>query len=162
VLLGDQDRDSWDKHRIQRATFHIEKATAGEHLTAFHLEAKIAALHTMSPSFEETNWGLIANTYDSLYKIRQTPVVALNRAVAYAQLEGPRAGLEKLEEHAVDEALKRYCPYYVTVAVLQRQIGNFGEALAAFEKALKCPASQPMKNHIKQQMQQLTDTQTAS
>lgn len=157
VLLGDQDRESWDKARIQQAHFHLEHAAEGKSLSAFHLEAQIASLHTMAPTFEDTDWHLIAKTYDTLYKLRSTPVVALNRAVAYAQKDGAQVGLDLLNETVEEEDLKLYYPYHVTLSKLFRELGDRENAVMALENALKCPSSQPMKNHIKQQIQELTN-----
>lgn len=86
VLLPDQDRSQWDQALIRRGRHHLSLSAQGEVLSAYHLEAGIALLHSLTPSFEATNWGVIRSYYDQLYDLKPSPIVALNRAVVLAQL----------------------------------------------------------------------------
>jgi RNA polymerase sigma factor (sigma-70 family) len=86
VLLPDQDRTQWDQALIRRGRQYLSLSAQGEVLSAYHLEAGIALLHSLSPSFEQTNWPAILQYYDLLYAQKPSPVVALNRAVALAQV----------------------------------------------------------------------------
>ncbi len=86
VLLPDQDRTQWDQPLIRRGRQYLSLSARGDVLSGYHLEAGIALLHSLSPSFEQTNWPAILQYYDLLYAQKPSPVVALNRAVALAQV----------------------------------------------------------------------------
>ncbi len=93
VPLEHQDRSLWDAALIARGMEHLGACARGGELTTYHLEAGIAAVHAMSPSVEATPWGEIADLYDRLYARKPTPVVALGRAIARAQVDGPTRGI---------------------------------------------------------------------
>ncbi len=86
VLLPDQNRMQWDQALIRRGRHYLSLSAQGEVLSSYHLEAGIALLHSLSPSFEQTNWPAILGYYDLLYGVKPSPLVALNRAVALAQV----------------------------------------------------------------------------
>ncbi|MBM3839628.1 MAG: hypothetical protein FJ398_16990 [Verrucomicrobia bacterium] len=82
---------------IRRGMFHLAKSAAGNDITAYHLQAGIAAIHCTAKDYRSTDWRQILALYDRLVEIDNSPVVALNRAVALAQVCGPRAGIEAIE-----------------------------------------------------------------
>ena len=90
LLLADQDRSTWNQDWIERGLSYLESAASGQSVTTYHLEAGIAACHATAPSFDETKWADIVGYYDQLVVLNQSPIVALNRAVAVAMLDGPR------------------------------------------------------------------------
>ncbi len=96
VPLEHQDRSLWDGNLIARGMEHLGASARGGDLTTYHLEAGIAAVHAMSPSVEATPWPKIADLYDRLYKRKPTPVVALGRAIARSQVDGPARGIDAL------------------------------------------------------------------
>ncbi len=100
------------------------------------LQAAIASLHAHAPSYAETDWGQIVLLYDALERIWPSPVVALNRAIARAEIDGPAAGLAEVEalEAAGELAGYRYLPG--TKADLLRRLGRLDEAAAAYREAL--------------------------
>ncbi len=89
--LSRQDRTRWDARLIARGLELLEASARGEVVSEYHLEAAIAATHALARSAEETPWGDIVELYDALLRIRPSPVVALNRAVAVAEQRRPRA-----------------------------------------------------------------------
>src|SRR5712691_8060184 len=91
--LFDQDRSRWDHELVIRGQEFLDLSAKGTALTEYHLEAGIAAFHGGARSVQDTRWGNIVSLYDTLMTIRPSPVVALNRAIAVAQLEGPGRGL---------------------------------------------------------------------
>ena len=95
LLLADQDRSTWNQDWIERGLSYLESAASGQSVTTYHLEAGIAACHATAPSFDETKWADIVGYYDQLVVLNQSPIVALNRAVAVAMLDGPRPVLRK-------------------------------------------------------------------
>jgi RNA polymerase sigma-70 factor (ECF subfamily) len=109
VLLADQDRTRWDRLLIQRGLASLGRAIARGHgLGRYGLQAAIAACHARASSLDDTDWTRIAALYDGLAQITPSPVVELNRAVAYSQAFGPAAGLEVLEPVREDPAMKGY------------------------------------------------------
>src|SRR5258708_6795913 len=111
AALFDQDRSRWDPALISEGLKLPEGAGAGDELTEYHLEAGIAAIHAASGTAEQTRWGEIVALYDSLMRIHRSPVVALNRAIAIAQHQGPTPGLDALRAIAERERLAAY-PFY--------------------------------------------------
>src|SRR5438874_10936689 len=94
MRVQSQDRTRWNKSRIARGMFHFARSAAGDELSEYHLQAGIAACHCAAKDYESTDWQMILSLYDRLIEFDQSPVVALNRAVAIANIHGPIAGLE--------------------------------------------------------------------
>ena len=109
--LIDQDRSRWDADLIERGRALLEQASSGSEATPYHLEAAIAAVHAGSPSIDSTNWDAIVQLYDRLLNLAPSPVVALNRAVAIAQRDGPDAGLVAIRAIPDADRLRNY-PFY--------------------------------------------------
>jgi predicted RNA polymerase sigma factor len=117
--------------------FHLGQSAAGSEVTEFHLQAGIAAVHCGAPDYESTNWAQILQLYDRLIAIDDSPVVALNRAVAVAQVHGPRAGLDAIEAIRNQQALESYHLLYAVLAEFEWQLNEFDEAAAHLRKALE-------------------------
>ena len=111
TALFDQDRSRWDANLIAEGLQLLEASAAGQEITEYHVEAAIAAVHAAAGSPEQTRWGDIVSLYDSLMRIRPSPVVALNRAIAIAQHLGPAPGLEALQSIPEADRLSAY-PFY--------------------------------------------------
>jgi RNA polymerase sigma-70 factor (ECF subfamily) len=109
--LFDQDRSQWDATLIAEGLEHLERSATGEALGEYHVEAGIAALHAAAERAADTRWGEIVSLYDTLMKIRPSPVVALSRAMAIAEHEGAARGLEALDAIDGAERLAAY-PFY--------------------------------------------------
>jgi len=101
----------------------------------FQIQAAIAAVHADAGTADATDWGQIVALYDLLYEVRPNAVVALNRAVAVAELDGPAVGLAALD--AIDTALlDDYQPYHATQADLLARAGHRDAARAAYDRAI--------------------------
>lgn len=136
VALADQDRLAWDGAQIAEGVARLDEALALRAPGPFQVEAAIAALHAGAPSLEETDWPQVAALYGTLAAMRPTPVVEVNRAVAIAFADGPRAGLARLDAlRAADDALERYVPLHAARAELLRRAGDRVAADAAYERA---------------------------
>ncbi|HTG43492.1 MAG TPA: sigma-70 family RNA polymerase sigma factor, partial [Verrucomicrobiae bacterium] len=94
LRLQEQDRTKWDRSMVARGLFHLAHSATGDDLSSYHLQAGIAAVHCAGKDFESTDWGQILSLYDRLIEIDDSPVAALNRAVAVAQVRGARAGIQ--------------------------------------------------------------------
>ena len=95
-------RSGIQSHRRRRGCSTL--AASGSEITDYHLEAAIAWVHTTAHRAEDTDWGTIVSLYDQLMAMRPSPVVALNRAIAVAQRDGPERGLEEMHAIAVGRA----------------------------------------------------------
>ena len=136
LLLADQDRSNWDQRLIAEGRRLLDRASTGTQLSSYHLEAGIAALHADAPSTEETDWQAIVSLYDVLMNVEPSPVVALNRAIAIAECDGPTEGLEQISRIADSRRLSRYPYFFAAIAELKLRIGQFNEAQEYFYKAL--------------------------
>lgn len=134
--LLDQDRSRWDARLVAEGLALLEQSAAGDDLTAYHLEAAIAAAHAGAPSVEATDWSWIISLYDRLLSISPSPVVALNRAIAIAQRDGAERGLEALGAMADRERLDRYPFYPAAMGELELRRGDRETARAHFTAAL--------------------------
>jgi len=128
VLLADQDRNRWNRARIDEGTRVLDRALAHRSPGSYQLQAAIAALHLD----DETDWPQIAGLYDELARVEPTPIVELNRAVAVAMAHGPEFGLELIER--ID--LPRYHLLHAARADFLRQLDRPDEAAVAYREAL--------------------------
>jgi RNA polymerase sigma-70 factor (ECF subfamily) len=133
--LLDQDRSLWDRKRIAEGLKLLELSASGPQLTEYHIEAAIAAMHAGPVHAEDTDWPAIVSLYDMLLAIRPSPVIALNRAIAIAQNEGPEAGLEEIEAIPNRERLSKYPFYPAAIGELELRRGKRQDAQEHFRKA---------------------------
>jgi RNA polymerase sigma-70 factor (ECF subfamily) len=131
ALLGEQDRGQWDRELIGEGDAIVRRCLRRGRLGAYQLQAAINAVHAAAPSVEKTDWARIVSFYDALLEIAATPVVALNRAVAVAEVDGPGAALALVDELDLDG----YYPFHATRADLLRRLGRTDEATAAYKRA---------------------------
>jgi RNA polymerase sigma factor (sigma-70 family) len=135
VLLADQDRERWDRAKIASALELLDEAGKRGQRGVYQLQARIAAMHATSTSFDETPWHEIVSLYDELYLAYPTAVIALNRAIAIAQAEGVDEGLRALEPLA--DHLADYAPFHSARSELLRRAGRIDDAIAAAERAVE-------------------------
>jgi len=136
VLLADQDRSRWDQLLVRRGLAALERAEqlAGA-LGPYALQAAIAACHARARAPEETDWTRITALYDALAQLTQSPVVEVNRAVAYTMAFGPAAGLEIADALRSEPALASYHLLPTVRGDFLFKLGRFDEARAEFERA---------------------------
>jgi len=124
LLLAEQDRSRWDRALLAEGLRRLGQSAAGSVLSAWHVEAAIAAQHAAAASYAETDWPAILRLYDLLLATRPSPVVALNRAVAVGMAEGPEAGLAALQQ-IPDRALLAGYPFLpAAIAELELRAGR--------------------------------------
>lgn len=137
LRLQEQDRTRWDQPLIARGLFHLAQSAAGGELSEYHLQAGISACHCAARDYASTDWRQILSLYDRLLALDGSPVVALNRAVVLAEVNGPQAGIEAVE--AIPN-LKSLGSYYLLHAVLgdfELQLNRLPVAAAHFQRALE-------------------------
>lgn len=137
LRLEDQDRSRWDKSMIARGMFHLAQSAAGDDVSEYHFQAGIAAVHSTATDYESTDWPKILSLYDRLIEIDDSPVVALNRAVALAQVDGPRAGIEAVESIRQHQMLESYYLLYAVLAEFESQLNDYQAAARHLRKALE-------------------------
>jgi RNA polymerase sigma-70 factor (ECF subfamily) len=134
--LLDQDRSRWDALLVAQGLAFLERSAAGREVSAYHIEAAIAAAHASVASVDETDWALIVSLYTRLMAIAPSPVVALNRAIAIAQRDGPVRGLEELHAIANQNRLTSYPFHPAALGELELRRGNRDAAREHFSAAL--------------------------
>lgn len=134
--LFDQDRSQWDQELVIEGLKLLELSATGSELTEYHVEAAIASVHAMAHRVEDTDWGQIVSLYDALMLIRPSPIVALNRAIAVAQNEGPERGLQEIRSIAAGERLANYPFYHAALGEFELQSGKHEAAREHFIAAL--------------------------
>ncbi len=133
VTLDVQDRTLWDRTMIAEGHALVRECLRRNRPGHYQLLAAINAVHTDAATAADTDWSQVLALYDQLYAATPTPVVALNRAVALAQVAGPASALEVVDALALDA----YHPYHATRADLLRRLGRHLEAVAAYDRALE-------------------------
>lgn len=132
----DQDRSRWDTKLMAEGERLLDLSATGRNLTEYHIEAAIAAVHAKAPCAADTHWETIVSLYDALISIRPSPIVALNRAVAIGQCEGPERGLEEMRNIASPERLAAYPFYSAAMGEFELQSGRRGIAHEYFQTAV--------------------------
>lgn len=150
LRLRDQDRSRWDGRALQLGFHYLRRSMRGGRLTAYHLEAEIASIHALAPSFDATDWPRIVELYDRLHRLAPSPLVALNREVARAQAAGPAASLPGLRR--LERSLAGYYPYHLAVADALDALGRREAATAARRRALALAATGPVQAWIGAQL----------
>lgn len=124
LRLQEQDRSSWDRALIARGMYHLARSADGEELSVYHLQAGIAACHCAAGDYHSTDWGQILALYDQLTSLDDSPVFALNRAVAVAQVHGPGAGMKAISTIRDKTSLDAYYLLYAVQAEFEAQLGH--------------------------------------
>ena len=154
LLLAEQDRSRWDRAHIAAGVRHLERSASGDERTLYHLEAELAACHTLAASWEETNWERIVELYDTILAKVESPVVALNRAIAVAEVSGALGALRALEALNGQSVLRRYPPYEAALGEMLRRLGRYDEARIHFGRAAERTASEPVRRFLTRRMQE--------
>jgi RNA polymerase sigma-70 factor (ECF subfamily) len=131
ALLGEQDRSQWDRALIEEGHAIVRRCLRHNRPGPYQLQAAINAVHADAATAEQTDWSQIVALYDQLLAIAPTPVVALNRAIAIGEVQGPGAALALVDE--LD--LNNYHPFHATRADLLHRLGRNSEADTAYERA---------------------------
>ena len=141
VQLEMQDRSKWDQSLIGKGFYFLERASSGDELSEYHLEAGIASLHCAARSYLETDWSRILELYNSLYRLKPSPIVALNRAVAVGKALGPEHGLAELDKISDSTELKGYPFYPAALGEFHLLAHRPTDAAQHFERAVQLARS---------------------
>lgn len=157
TLLAEQDRSQWNQSLIAAGMRHLAQAAAGNVVSRYHLQAEIAALHATAASDEETNWPAIASLYNELYQMDSSPIVALNRAVAFARWQGAIAGIRLLSEIEDHPALRHYHLLPAVQAHLWVEAGDVQKAAQYYQRALACNCTEPEHQFLQRHLNLLRE-----
>jgi RNA polymerase sigma-70 factor (ECF subfamily) len=155
VLLRDQDRTKWDRTMIEEGHAIVRACIRRDQPGPFQLQAAIQAVHCEADSFEATDWHQIVALYDHLFSVMPTPVVALNRAIAIGESEGPGAALTALDAIAPD--LDNYHLMHAARGSTLRRLGQRDAAKAAYERAAHLAATETDRRFLAQQIEELAE-----
>jgi RNA polymerase sigma-70 factor (ECF subfamily) len=137
LRLDEQDRAQWDHALIVRGMESLNRSAAGDALSEYHLQAGIAACHCAARDAASTDWRQILVLYDRLMELDDSPVVALNRAIAVAHVSDPAAGIEAVEAIRQRDKLESYHLLYAVLGDFEYRLGRKLAAATHFRRALK-------------------------
>jgi RNA polymerase sigma-70 factor (ECF subfamily) len=157
IVLEDQDRRLWNQGQIGEALPLVAEAFEGSP-GPYALQAAIGAEHCRAARAEDTDWTRIVFLYDLLGRFQPSPVVSLNRAVAVAMVEGPRRGLELIEEIAADGSLDTYHLLHAARADLHRRDRAFPEAARSYSRALELVTNDSERRYLQRRLRQVQGT----
>ena len=158
LRLEEQDRSLWDQAMIARGMFHLHESAAGAEISEYHLQAGIAACHAAAIDYKSTDWAKILSLYDRLIEFDDSPVVALNRAVAVANVRGPEAGLQTLRAIRNREKLDFYYLFYSVIGEFEMRLSNHAAAAEQFRKAFELAETKSERAFLLKRLQHCVDS----
>lgn len=148
IIFKDQDRSLWHRELINAGLYYLQNASTGKELSAYHLEAGIAAEHSIAANFANTNWANIHRLYGMLYALKPSPIIELNQAIALSQIDGYEAALNKLKSLDRSGALADYYLLPATLGTFYFQLGKKKRAKSYLLKARELTQSQSEINYL--------------
>ena len=160
LRLDDQDRAKWDQTLIARGLMELVEAAQGGELSEYHLQAGIAAIHCTAANYASTDWARILQHYDALNRLKPSPVIALNRAVAVAQLHGPQAGLDAIAAIPQRDRIESHYLLHAVVGELQWRLKSDCAAAESFRRALQLAQVGPEQHYLTQMLERTSSART--
>ncbi len=157
LLLHEQDRSRWNRQTIERGFYHLEQAAVGAEMSEYHLQAGIAACHAVATSDAATDWATMLAYYDDLAVLSPSPIIALNRAIALARVQGAPAGIAELERIINTPALQRYYLLPATLGELYERNGQLDRAVACYRDALDLTNNQVERRFLLRKLESVED-----
>ena len=157
VPLAEQDTALWDAGRIEEAEALLLRAAAMSMVGRYQLEAAIQSVHASRRITGRSDWAAIELLYQALAAITDSPVAAINHAVAIAETRGTAAGLERLEALATDKRLADYQPYWAARAELLARRGALEPAAQAYRRAIGLEADPAVRAFLQRQLARLAN-----
>jgi len=157
VQLANQNRGIWNQTLIAEGQGIVRHCLRRNRPGPYQIQAAINAVHSDAPTASETDWRQILQLYDQLLQFTPGPIVALNRAVALAEVSGPEVALQAVD--AIKDAssqLNRYHLFHAVRADLLRRIGRLSEAAAAYEAAVACSTNQTERDFLQQNLEAIS------
>jgi len=156
ILLADQDRSLWNHALIAEGQAIVRHCLRRNRPGLYQIQAAINAVHSDAPTAASTDWRQILQLYDHLFALAPGPIVALNRAVAVAELEGPADALQLIDSLDADRHhLDRYHLFHAIRADFLRRLGRKEEAAAEYEKALASNVNRSEQDFLRSRVEAL-------
>ena len=157
ILLEEQDRSRWNRNLIDEGRALVERALTSRRYGPYTLQAAIAAVHTDALAAASTDWAQIVGLYEVLLRVRPSPVVELNRAVAIAMRDGPSQGLALIDVILERGDLGDYYLAHSARADLCKRLGKTVEAIASYQRALSLARQEPARRFLEKRLRELLD-----
>lgn len=154
ITLTEQDRSLWSQELIREGHQLVRACLRRNHPGPYQIQAAINAVHTDAATPEETDWDQIVQLYDQHMDIAPSPIVALNRAIAIGERDGPEHGLKLIDELELDE----YHPYHAARGFFLDRLDRSDEAYDAYAQALSLTDNDVERSHLKNRLQSLSST----
>jgi RNA polymerase sigma-70 factor (ECF subfamily) len=154
VVLEEQDRSRWNYKQIAEALLFLKDVPRGT-LGPFALQAALAAVHCKAAHPADTDWPEIVRLYGELERLQPSPIVSLNRAVAVAMADGPRAGLALVDDLAASNDLNDYHLLHAARADLQRRLGLLDEAAKSYTQALALVTNDSERRYLERRLREV-------
>jgi RNA polymerase sigma-70 factor (ECF subfamily) len=135
VPLGEQDRGAWDAALVAEGHQLVRERLAAVGPGRYQILAAINAVHTSARDVRDTDWSQVVALYDQLVRLDPSPIIALNRAIAVAELDGPEVALAAVDR--LEDKLAGYHAYHATRADMLRRLGRSQKSRAAYDKAIE-------------------------
>ena len=158
VLLDKQDRSLWDRGFIAEGVALVERALSTRRFGSYSIQAAISAVHAEAPDADATDWEEIVGLYDVLLRADASPVIELNRAVAVAMHQGPRAGLDLVDMILARGDLADYHLAHSARGELCRRLGNLDGARASYQQALGLTRQAPERRFLERRLEELKNS----
>jgi len=158
LRLEEQDRARWDQTMIARGMSRLRRSAEGGEISDYHVQAGIAACHATAQDYASTDWANILSLYDRLIEFDDSPVVALNRAVAVANVHGPQEGLNALHAIKDRDKLAEYYLFYSVMGELEIRLNNRKAAAEQFRRAFELAETKSERRFL---MKRLKDCESS-
>lgn len=155
IVLEEQDRNRWNRGLIEEGLLFLSKSAAGDDVTAYHLEAAIAAEHCTAPDFASTNWNRIHGFYLAFEKLKPSSVIRLNLAIVTGKKDGPAAAIALLHELEPRRTLEGYYLLSAALGEFYQQSGDAVKALDYFNRARGLTRSQAIREVLAKKIARL-------
>ena len=155
VPLAEQDAQRWDSRMIDEAEELLRRASVIGNLGRYQLEAALQSAHVDHRRSGRADWRAVVRLYDALFELTRSPVVAINRTLAVAELHGPNAALKALPDSASDGRLLEYQPYWAARAELLTRAARYAEAREAYELAIGLERDPAVRGFLQRRQQAL-------
>lgn len=157
VPLDQQDTTRWDEWQIDLAETLLHQANEAGPSGRYQIEAAIQCAHTARRIFGQSNWPAIVALYDHLFALTKSPVVALNRAAAIAERDGPAIALRQIEAIAADKRMADYQPYWAARGHIAARAGNKDDAFQSLTIAIGLSTDNAVRHYLQRQLDALKD-----
>jgi RNA polymerase sigma-70 factor (ECF subfamily) len=154
LRLEEQDRARWDQTMIARGMSRLRQSAEGGEISDYHIQAGIAACHATAPDYQSTEWANILSLYDRLMEFDDSPVVALNRAVAVANVHGPQEGLKTVRAIKDREKLDSYYLLYSVIGELELRLNHREAATEQFRRAFELAETKSERAFLLKRLQE--------